>query len=96
VLGDPMRVGWLARTTTGRFPADYISTSVFNGGALALPAFSVASQPGPNGTFDQAIYTARVAVRGGDVDATDDAVVSRGHADDADTSLSAELGDADG
>jgi hypothetical protein len=68
VLGDPMQLGWLAEThPQGRMFGDYISTSVFNGGALVLPAFAVAAQPGPDGTFDEAIYTARESVRDGDV-----------------------------
>src|SRR5262249_30233672 len=55
VLGGPMQLGWLAQTSQGRMVGDYISTSVFNGGALALPAFAAATPPEQDGTFHEAI-----------------------------------------
>jgi len=59
VLGDSMELGWLAQTDKGRMVGDYISTSVLNGGALALPAFADASPPDPDGTRHEAIFTVR-------------------------------------
>jgi hypothetical protein len=61
-----MQLGWLAQTTQptpGRMVGDYISTSVFNGGALVLPAFAAASQPDEDGTLNEAIYTTREQTR---------------------------------
>jgi hypothetical protein len=69
---------------------------VFNGGALALPAFAAASPPDASGTLHEAIFTARETIRDGDVHASDDAVVSGGPAADGDKLLSAELDDEDG
>jgi hypothetical protein len=66
LLGDPMQLGWLGLTNQGRMVGDYISTSVFNGGSLVLPAFASASPPDQDGTFHEAIYTTREEVRGGD------------------------------
>jgi len=76
VLGDPMELGWLALTNQGRMVGDYISTSVFNGGALVLPAFAAASPPEPDGTFHEAIFTTREAVREGGVASDHDVVMS--------------------
>jgi hypothetical protein len=45
---------------------DYISTSVFNGGALVLPAFAAASPPDTDGTFNEAIFTVREQLRAGE------------------------------
>jgi hypothetical protein len=64
VLAGRMQLSWLAQTDTGRMVGDYISTSVPNGGALALPAFAVALPPDEDGTLHEAIYTARVGIRG--------------------------------
>jgi hypothetical protein len=66
VLGDPMQLGWLAATDTGRMVGDYISTSVFNGGALVLPAFAAASPPDTDGTLNEAIFTVREQLRATD------------------------------
>jgi hypothetical protein len=66
VLAGPMKLTWLAQTTQGRMVGDYISTSVLNGGALALPAFAVGLPP-EDGILHQAIFTAREKVRGGSV-----------------------------
>jgi hypothetical protein len=69
VMGDPMQLGWLALRTgdqKGRMVGDYISTSVFNGGALVLPAFAAASPPDPDGTLHEAIFTVREQLRAGD------------------------------
>ena len=63
VLAGPMRLSWLAQSATGPMVADYISTSVLNGGALALPAFAVAFPPDADGTLNEAIFTARMEVR---------------------------------
>jgi hypothetical protein len=61
-----MQLGWLAQTTQptpGRMVGDYISTSVFNGGALVLPAFAAATPPDADGTLNEAIYTIREQIR---------------------------------
>jgi hypothetical protein len=63
VLAGPMQLGWLALTNQGRMVGDYISTSVMDGGALALPAFAAASPPEEDGTFHEAIFTARKQIR---------------------------------
>jgi hypothetical protein len=65
VLGEPMKLGWLALTDRGRMVGDYISTSVLNGGALVLPALAAASPPDPDGTLHEAIFTTREEVRSG-------------------------------
>jgi hypothetical protein len=57
-----MQVGWLA-ANRGRMAADYISTSVLNGGATVLPAFAAATPPDPDGTLHEAIYTVRERIR---------------------------------
>jgi hypothetical protein len=79
VVAGPMQLGWLAQTTAqGRMVGDYISTSVPNGGALALPAFAVASAPDDAvcglGTqcLHEAIFTARERIRGGGIPAEAD------------------------
>jgi len=66
VLAGPMQLHWLPQTDQGRMVADYISTSVLNGGALVLPAFAVALPP-EDGTLHVAIFTARREVRDGDI-----------------------------
>jgi hypothetical protein len=62
-----MQLGWLAQTDQGRMVGDYTSTSVFNGGALVLPAFAVAFPPEEDGTLEEAIYTIREQTREGDL-----------------------------
>jgi hypothetical protein len=62
-----MQLGWLAQTDEGRMVGDYISTSVFNGGALVLPAFAAATQPDPDGTLHEATYTIPEQTRQGAV-----------------------------
>jgi hypothetical protein len=76
VLGDTMQLGWLGQTNQGRMVGDYISTSVFNGGALTLPAFAAASPPEPDGTFHEATFTTREDIRDGDIPVTDDVPIS--------------------
>src|SRR5262249_8760395 len=66
VLGDPMQLGWLAQSDLGRMVGDYISTSVLNGGALALPAFALAFPPDADGTLHEAIFSSREQLRAGD------------------------------
>jgi hypothetical protein len=73
LLAGPMQLGWLPLTNQGRMVGDYISTSVLAGGALALPAFAVASQP-DDGTFQEAIFTARKQLREGAIPVADDFV----------------------
>jgi hypothetical protein len=82
-LGDPMQLGWLAQTSQGRMIGDYISTSVFNGGALALPAFAAASPPEQDGTFHEAIYTTRAELRDGHLPVTDHVPNSGGAPEDS-------------
>jgi hypothetical protein len=77
ILGDPMQLGWLAEThPQGRMVGDYISTSVFNGGTLALPAFAAASPPKQDGTLHEAIFTTRDEIRDGNLPVTDDVPIS--------------------
>ena len=74
VLAGPMSLDWLPRTNQGVMVADYISTS-FVAGIHALPAFEVASAPPAAGVFDQATFTVREDVQGGDVTTAEDPVV---------------------
>ena len=72
-----MQLGWLAEThPQGRMVGDYISTSVFNGGTLALPAFAAASPPKQDGTLHEAIFTTRDEIRDGNLPVTDDVPIS--------------------
>jgi BNR repeat-like domain len=74
VLAGPMSLTWLPSTNQGVMVADYISTS-FVAGIHAWPAFEVASEPAAPGAFDQATFTAREDVLGGDVATANDPVV---------------------
>jgi hypothetical protein len=76
-----MQVGWLAQTDQGRMVGDYISTSVFNGGALVLPAFAAATPPDADGTLNEAIYTTREQTREGNIAVNQDPAVSDGTPD---------------
>jgi len=74
LLAGPMSLSWLPATSQGVMVADYISTS-FVAGIHARPAFEVASAPAAPGAFDQATFTAREDVHGGDVPTVNDTVV---------------------
>jgi hypothetical protein len=78
LIGGSMQLGWLAQTSQGRMVGDYISTSVFNGGALALPAFAAATAPEQDGTFHEAIFTTREGIRDGQGPVTADVPISDG------------------
>jgi len=66
VLAGPMPLSWLATRNQGAMVGDYISTSVLNVGALALPAFAVAFEPEDDGRLHEAIFTVREEIRGGE------------------------------
>jgi hypothetical protein len=54
-LSQPMQLGWLPNTFSGRMVADYVAT-VYPGGGRAFPIYAIALQP-TGGLFHQAIYT---------------------------------------
>jgi hypothetical protein len=85
-----MQLGWLAQTDQGRMVGDYISTSVFNGGALVLPAFAAATPPDPDGTLHEAIYTILEQTRQGDIAVNQDPAVSQGTPDQTNQELTLE------
>jgi len=66
-LAGPMSLGWLPTTTLGPMVGDYISTSFVPDGAgssVAVPVFAVAGAPS-NGTLDESMYAAQLAITGG-------------------------------
>lgn len=73
VITDPMNLSWIAETNQGFMVADYISTS-FVVGQQARTAFAVASAPAAPGAFQQAMFSRREDVKGGDVQTADDVV----------------------
>jgi hypothetical protein len=55
-LSQPMQLGWLPQTFSGRMVADYVAT-VYPAGGRAFPVYVIAHQPA-GGLFQQAVYTA--------------------------------------
>jgi BNR repeat-like domain len=66
-LAGPMQLGWLAVTNQGVMVADYVSTSIPAGAGHAVPTFAVAEAPASPTDLHQAMFTAKVEVRGGGV-----------------------------
>ncbi len=78
-LAGPMQLSWLARTNQGVMAADYISVS-FRPGHKAFPVFAAASAPNAPSSFQQAMFTTRQEIRGGEVPMIDDPVLFTGGA----------------
>jgi RTX calcium-binding nonapeptide repeat (4 copies) len=51
---EPMRFTWIADSSLGRMLGDYMGVSFVRG--RAVPIFSLASEPAPDGTFRQSIF----------------------------------------
>ena len=78
-LAGPMQLNWLAATNQGVMAADYISVS-FRTGHKAFPVFAAASAPTAPSSFQQAMFTSRQEISGGDVPMIDDPVLFTGGA----------------
>lgn len=66
-LAGPMQLSWIAATNQGAMVADYVSTSIPAGFGHAVPSFAAVSTPASPTAFREAMFTARVEVRGGGV-----------------------------